>query len=204
MVQPNRAPDWNRWRHIPTVSLAEGVALSLNIDPKKLHQPGGRALMAGKRFNEGPEFDNRLEQANRCLGVSLPGPINWRERYINDDKPIVKLRDFAVWAHSVEWDIPPELTALRSSAARRSHRPQIAGSGGRRGPKPELTEGIVSKMLAHLQERHRTVEQLNGDTLAALGAAYGGSPNTVSLARKRAVSEFLNSANSENSENPEH
>jgi hypothetical protein len=55
-------------------------------------------------------------------------------------------------------------------------------------------------MVADLRERRRTVEELEKDTLTALVAAYGGSPNTVGPAREKAIAEFQNSANSENSE----
>src|SRR5882762_5634217 len=109
MASANRAPDWDWWRHVPTVALHEAVALSLNIDPKQLRRASTRSLMAGRRFAEGPEFERRLALANRCLGDSLPGPTNWRDMYINDAGPMVRLPDFVAWAHSVEWQIPPEL-----------------------------------------------------------------------------------------------
>jgi hypothetical protein len=166
--------------------------LSTNIDPNR-----SRDLLA---FHERRKFEKRLALARRCLYESLPRPLNWLAVRYEEAEPIVRLRDFAVWAHSVEWDVPLELTALRSSAARRSHGPQIAGSGGRRGPQPKLTEKIVSTMVADLRERRRTVEELEKDTLTALVAAYGGSPNTVGPAREKAIAEFQNSANSENSE----
>jgi hypothetical protein len=76
MALSNRAPDWDWWRHVPTVTLHEAVALSLNIDPKQLRRASTRALMAGRQFDEGPQFERRLALANRCLGDTLPGPVN--------------------------------------------------------------------------------------------------------------------------------
>jgi hypothetical protein len=60
------------------------------------------------------------------------------------------------------------------------------------GPKPKLRKRIASDMLANLKSGNRTVEDLLGDTLDALVAAYGGSRNTASAARKDAIVEFQN------------
>jgi hypothetical protein len=108
----DRAPDWGWWRHVPTVALHEAVALSLNIDPGRLRRAGAREMIAGRRFDEGPEFERRLTLAKRCLGETLPGPLNFAVVHYEDAEPVVCLREFAVWVRSVEWQIPPELARL--------------------------------------------------------------------------------------------
>jgi hypothetical protein len=107
-----RAPDWGWWRHVPTVALHEAVALTLNIDPKQLRRASTRNLLAGRQFEEGPEFEMRLALAKRCLGDTLPGPLNSVSLDFEGGTATVRLREFAKWALSVEWHIPPELTRL--------------------------------------------------------------------------------------------
>jgi hypothetical protein len=108
----NRAPDWGFWVHVPSVTLHEGVALSLNIDPKRLRRPTGRAIIAGKRYDEGPDFDRRLELSKRCLGDSLPGPENGVVVWYFEDEARVRLRNFASWGRSIGWSLPQELEQL--------------------------------------------------------------------------------------------
>jgi len=112
MSQPNRAPDWDWWRPVPTVTLYEGVALSLDINPDQLRRANTNAIMAGRRYAEGPEFERRLALAKRCLGETLPGPLNRMAVDYYDEDPKVRLRDFAVWAHSISWHMPIELARL--------------------------------------------------------------------------------------------
>jgi len=112
MALPERVPDWSWWRHVPTVTLHEAVALSLNVDPKRLRKDDVHAWTAGRQFNEGPEFENRLTLAKRCLGETLSGPVNWPDVHFYDADAAVRLYDFAVWANSVAWDIPPQLQQL--------------------------------------------------------------------------------------------
>jgi hypothetical protein len=112
MAVSNRAPDWGWWSHVPTVTLHEAVALSLNIDPKQLRRASTHALIAGRQFDEGPEFERRLALANRCLGDTLPGPLNQLSVHYYNEAAAVRLREFARWAHSVEWRVPPELARL--------------------------------------------------------------------------------------------
>jgi hypothetical protein len=112
MALSDRAPDWVWWRHVPTVALHEAVALSLNINPRQLRRASTHALPAGRQFEEGPDFEQRLTLARRCLSATLPGPENSVAVRYYDEAPVVKLRDFAEWARFVEWEIPPELARL--------------------------------------------------------------------------------------------
>jgi hypothetical protein len=80
-----RAPNWRIWKHVPGPKLYECVALSLNIDPRKLrHHPqawmtGGPGRPAVPVFLEDQEFQERWLVAQRSLGSTLPGPMNWPE-----------------------------------------------------------------------------------------------------------------------------
>lgn len=108
----DRAPDWSIWRHIPTAKLHEAVALSLNIEPKKLRRnPRGR-LTGKPSFDEGQEFNDRVFLAERCLGNTLPGPVNFPAMRYFDEDPVVRLTEFARWAVSVGWTVPSELETL--------------------------------------------------------------------------------------------
>jgi hypothetical protein len=109
--KPNRAPDWRVWHNLPTARLHEAVALSLNIDPKRLDW-SPNYLSGGRQFREGIEFDDRMFVARRCLGETLPGPENRWAVHSDDADPIVMLRDFAAWAVSVGWTLPAELSGL--------------------------------------------------------------------------------------------
>jgi hypothetical protein len=66
------APDSAFWSQVPTWTVCEAVALSLNIDPKKLktHPLNGDAGLA-VRYIPSLEFRARLELAQRCVGVTL-------------------------------------------------------------------------------------------------------------------------------------
>ncbi len=111
----NRVPNWTIWKHIPDVKAFEAVALSLNIDPKKLgHNP--RSWMAGKRlFEEGEEFQERLFAVDRNLKTI--GIRNFAGVRYFDEDPMIRLRAFAVWAVSIGWSLPSELVELGNGAS---------------------------------------------------------------------------------------
>jgi hypothetical protein len=58
------------------------------------------------------------------------------------------------------------------------------------GRPPVLRQRLAEQMLDDLRSKRRTLEQLLGDTLAALVAQYGGSPNTADNARQDALEIF--------------
>jgi hypothetical protein len=113
MPSESRAPNWQKWKHVPDVKLYEAVALSLNIAPEKL-RPNPHAWMGGKRFDESEEFLDRLFVAQRNL-QSL-GPLNFQGMRYYDEDPVIGLQDFAAWAVSIGWVLPSELTELPTGA----------------------------------------------------------------------------------------
>jgi hypothetical protein len=140
MEKPNRAPDWRIWKHLSKVRLHEAVALSLNIDPKRLDWTPD-PFSGRRRFNEGREFDNRMWLAVRCLGDTLPSPENGWAVHWDDADPTVRLKDFAAWAVSVGWALPAELGGLaavtQSAVASLEAAAQAAGArGSKSDPEP--------------------------------------------------------------------
>jgi hypothetical protein len=138
MADGGRAPNWCKWKYVPTATLYEAVALSLNIDPERIRR-NPRAWMGGKRFDEDQEFLDRLFVSKRNLD-SL-GPLNsMGVRYYQED-PVVNVQAFAAWAASIGWNLPAELvgpaTAPQSAVpvAALGVPAQVAGA---QGPKDHL------------------------------------------------------------------
>jgi hypothetical protein len=113
---PERAPNWRIWKHVPEVKTYEAVALSLNIDPDKIrHSP--HSWMADERlFDEGEEFQERLFVVERNL--EMLGVINLTDVQYRDEDPIIRLRKFAAWAVTIGWVLPSELTELAAAESR--------------------------------------------------------------------------------------
>jgi hypothetical protein len=109
-MNSTKSPDWGWWRHVPTVTLREPVALSLNIDPARSLE-----LLS---FHERREFEKRQALATRCLGEALDGPLNWAVVHYEGAEPVVSFKAFATWAIDVDWQIPAELAQLASSTGR--------------------------------------------------------------------------------------
>lgn len=93
------------------------------------------------------------------------------------------------------WPEPEGQSANQTRGQSDPGRP-AKGMRGKPGPKPALRAGITEKMLTDLRSGRRTPEQLEGDTLAALVAEYGGSQNTAGNARDDALLQFSELQNS--------
>jgi hypothetical protein len=88
-------PNWRKWKAVPRVTLREGIALSLNVEPGQL--------------KESKEFGDRLFVAIR----NLHGALKAKAAIVDDPAEcLVSLSEFAAWAISVEWKIPDEFTSL--------------------------------------------------------------------------------------------
>ena len=105
-----RKPDWEWWGKVDEVTVIEAVALSMDIDPNKLHyrKPPGTMGVVEVR-DESPEFDKRFSLAIRNLKV-----LEARGRYDVDELEncSMKLVKFTAVALSWNWKIPPEMAAL--------------------------------------------------------------------------------------------
>jgi hypothetical protein len=113
MPSESRAPNWQKWKHVPEVKLYEAVALSLNIAPEKI-RPNSHAWMGGKRFDESEEFLDRLFVAQRNLETLQP--LNFLGMRYYDEDPVVRLQNFVAWAVSIGWTLPSELAELATRA----------------------------------------------------------------------------------------
>ncbi len=102
--------DWQVWQHIPEAKLWEAVALSQNVEPRSIkinpHSWMGSRLI----FEEPKQFTDRLLVAERNL---TSGQL--RALSIIMGRPTqctISLSQFATWALSIGWDIPPELARM--------------------------------------------------------------------------------------------
>jgi len=105
-------PNWPKWRHVPQVRLWEGVALSLDVEPKQF-EANAYALIQGQLYaGEWEEFRSRLFVATRNLHGTLKarGPAA-----DHPEECMVSRSEFAAWAISVEWKIPDEFAFLAES-----------------------------------------------------------------------------------------
>lgn len=106
-------PNWTVWAHVPTVRVWEAVAVSLNIDPKKIRTRPNAWMGNGEHFphDEGQQFEDRIEVLRRNLGggrgLPLASIIMGKPDYCE-----VRIADFARWARSLHWDMPEELAVL--------------------------------------------------------------------------------------------
>lgn len=117
MPQANRKPNWKVWAHVPAVRVWEAVALSFDIDPKKVKVRSHAWMGNGSRYphDEGQQFEDRIEVLRRNLGQDKglrPASIVMGRR----DYCEIALSDFAQWAMLLGWDIPSEIKALAARA----------------------------------------------------------------------------------------
>ena len=111
-----RKPDWEWWGKVDEETVIEAVALSMDVDPNKLHyrKPPGTMGVVEVR-DESPEFDKRFSLAIRNLKV-----LEARGRYDVDELEncSMKLVKFTAVALSWNWKIPPEMAAVAESDKR--------------------------------------------------------------------------------------
>ncbi len=109
----DRKPNWKKWRHVPHVKIWEAVALSLGIEPKEVDIDPNGWMTGHLIFNEFEEFNDRIFVAGRQVETSSGFDV--KSRVLDDPSNCtVDLGEFAAWALSIEWDIPPEFEAMSS------------------------------------------------------------------------------------------
>ncbi|MFH0342357.1 MAG: hypothetical protein ACHBNF_09560 [Chromatiales bacterium] len=118
-VSDVRKPNWDVWRLVPEASLWKAVALSLDIEPRKVRfVPHGWMAGPGARplFEEGQDFEDRLLVAETNFGENkplTPGSLIMGSRRASD----VSLPQFAAWVKQIGWQAPPELLAMADEEA---------------------------------------------------------------------------------------
>ncbi|WP_291981213.1 hypothetical protein [Candidatus Accumulibacter sp. ACC005] len=108
-------PDWDLWRHMPSVALWQFCALSLDFDPDSLEvRPGGWMSPGGRLSFEPCSFpsDELAAMFDKRYRI-LDGQ---EYRTTGRDYDDVDLAVCAAWAIAVGWDIPAELRALAGAS----------------------------------------------------------------------------------------
>lgn len=125
-------PDWREWKLIPRVSVRIVCLLSLNLNPHRIHE-NAWPEDAGSDYYD--EYYLRL----RVLDANLESDP---ERFSGNrfHKHAVRLPEFAAWALSVGWDIPPELAALAKAPAKDT----VAQAAPEKVDAGETAEGVVT------------------------------------------------------------
>jgi hypothetical protein len=106
MAEENYEPDWNGWLLVTDVIVEAAVALSLNVDPRR--------LLAWQMLKNRTQPAEIIKFQDRVYWVEqwkLRGP-NWvRENYEGGTRTIY-LREFAQRAKAARWKVPPPLLTL--------------------------------------------------------------------------------------------
>lgn len=103
---PKPLPKWEMWKHVPTLTAEQAVALTLGVDPHKVRQwGGGEDIWVYDNPGSGScstvkGFTDRLFLFKKCFGVC--GEISPSQ--------------LTVWAKSVDWNMPSELEELATGA----------------------------------------------------------------------------------------
>ena len=106
-----RSPKWAVWSNVPTIQVWEGVALSLDIEPKSvLWTQDGWMEGPDKIFTEeGEDFDGRILVAER--NVSPDGPLvpQGPASVGGPGRCSVSAVAFVSWASRIGWSMPGEM-----------------------------------------------------------------------------------------------
>lgn len=109
-METGREPNWSKWQNVPEIKLWEAVALSLNIEPRKIKDyPYENIHM----FADIQEFEDRLFVAERNLGQGK----RLTAAVINAATPVdtlIPIPKFVAWAISIQWQMPEQLANLAS------------------------------------------------------------------------------------------
>lgn len=104
MTNKTGKPGWNTWLHVQTPSLWEGVVLSLDIESTDHDYDAKCSVEWNTRTWD--DVAKRLMVATRTV---RPGGRLKDSLYPATANTSVSLADFAVWAKSVNWDMPTQL-----------------------------------------------------------------------------------------------
>lgn len=170
-------PDWDLWRHMPSVALWQFCALSLDFDPDSLEvRPGGWMSPGGRLSFEPCSFPSD----------ELAATFDKRYRVLDGQEYRATGRDYddvdlavcAAWALSIGWDIPAELRALAACADVREQPPGSTTLGTQK--QAELSGSPESRGW---QEVARTI----ADELDKKDAIAGAHDSVTSIADRIAA-----------------
>lgn len=94
---------------MPLLSIWEGVALSLNIDPDRVNRQVSMGGYDNATFRESKEFMDRMEIAVRhgCTDKL------YMQTLPKDEDANVSQGEFWIWAKTVDWEVPDEITTSK-------------------------------------------------------------------------------------------
>ena len=98
--------DWDLWLEMPTVTIGQACALSLNIDPDKM--------------THGDKEKNDFQKRLKLLIEIVFFMSNIRVSSTNSENidSEIYLESFVEWALDIKWDIPKELKILVTAKER--------------------------------------------------------------------------------------
>ena len=108
--------DWDHWLNIPTVTLWQAVALSMDIDPDDEQRINIREGGLNKLITS-PDKDIKYRKRLKLLIAHVydTNHLHVRNREkIKYANSVIYLNSFADFALIIDWDIPKELTLLRT------------------------------------------------------------------------------------------
>ena len=117
-MESGREPNWRKWQNVTEITLLEGVALSLNIEPSRVNdrrqsfQSSYRIGYKGP-FEENEQFLDRIFQIERNLGTSK-GLAVAAVKVVPLDS-MIQISAFAAWALSNDSDVPQEFASFAAS-----------------------------------------------------------------------------------------
>lgn len=110
-------PNWQVWSNVYSLELWEAIALSLDIDPRRVRFDPRDDKPDFNR--DGQAFADRFEVARRqratTFEVTSVSPFQ-------PHRTGVTLSSFVTWAHSIGWTLPQEMAAVSDSDAPRQGR----------------------------------------------------------------------------------
>ena len=112
-MEEDRKPNWKKWRLFPDVQAWQAAALSLDIDPNKIRFDKEHWSIEQPVFAESQEYADRIEVISANIGGVLP---SCGRSFAHPFTRRTSLAAFAVWAESIDWEIPSELKALAKAS----------------------------------------------------------------------------------------
>lgn len=132
-------PKWGVWKHIPTLSATEAIALTVNVEPTRVRKQVNGKWIASTEAGGNvsiEDFEERLFLFTRRFGPQVQ----------------MSLAELANWSQSVDWNIPVELAVLapwppiaHDPAPHDIVRAAIASVAASEGLVPELQQAIEAE-----------------------------------------------------------
>lgn len=119
-MESGREPNWKKWQNLTEITVLEGVALSLNIEPSLVNDhrqnfPMSRRIGPRDPFAENQQFLDRIFQVQRNLGTSKGLVVAVVK--VSPLDSMIPISNFATWALSNGWEVPHEFASFAENAS---------------------------------------------------------------------------------------